>query len=175
MNASAATRQGWAPSLRSAAPGKKRAALALVPALAPAPAPVAPASRRSAGRAGAGVRSCTIDDQGRDQALRAAGLRLTTRGRWAVVITFMVLVMVVAGSLGLVLTEVVSAAVPNSPTPTKVVQVQPGQTMWQIAESAAPTADVRVTVDQIVKLNGLTNAGDLTAGDYIRVPAPNAR
>jgi Tfp pilus assembly protein FimV len=53
--------------------------------------------------------------------------------------------------------------------------VQPGQTMWQIAQDAAPTADVRVTVDQIVKLNGLTNAGDLAAGDYLRVPTPSGR
>ena len=163
MNASAATQQAWGPSLRAAAPEAKQS-LALVPA---------PTQARRTGSGG--VRSCTIDDQGRRQAIRAAGLRLTTRGRWAVVITFMVLVMVVAGSLGLVLTEVVSAAVPDGPTLTKVVQVQPGQTMWQIAQDAAPTADVRVTVDQIVKLNGLSNAGDLAAGDYLRIPAPGGR
>lgn len=161
MNASAATQQAWAPSFRAATPKVAR--------------PVAvPARRRSGGAAG-GVRSCAIDDHGRRQAIRAAGLRLTTRGRWAIVITFMTLVMVVAGSLGLVLTEAVSAALPDGPTPTKVVQVQPGQTMWQIAESAAPTADVRVTVDQIVKLNNLSNAGDLAAGDYLRIPVTSGK
>jgi len=37
--------------------------------------------------------------------------------------------------------------------PTTVV-VQPGDTLWTIAAAAAPDADVRITVDQLVALNG---------------------
>lgn len=150
MNATAATQQAWTPTLRAVAPRVAR-----------------PARGRT------GVRSCTIDDRGRLQALRAAGLRLTIRGRWVVAVTFVVLMMIVAGSIGLVVAEAVGAALADEPVRTKVVQVMPGETMWQIAESAAPTADVRATVDQIVELNGLSSAGDLDAGDYLRVPAPS--
>jgi hypothetical protein len=32
--------------------------------------------------------------------------------------------------------------------------VQPGDTLWTIAAAAAPDADVRITVDQLVALNG---------------------
>lgn len=153
MNATAATQRAWAPTLRAVAPAAR-------PVAVPGSAPV----RR------AGVRSCTIDDHGRRQALRAAGLRLTVRGRWVVGATFVVLMMIVAGSLGLVVTEAVGAVTADEPVRTKVVQVMPGETMWQIAEAAVPGADVRATVDRIVELNGLAGAGDLDAGDYLRVP-----
>jgi LysM repeat protein len=32
--------------------------------------------------------------------------------------------------------------------------VQPGDTLWSIAEAIAPDTDVRITVDQLVAING---------------------
>ena len=34
------------------------------------------------------------------------------------------------------------------------VVVQPGDTLWSIAAEVAPTTDVRITVDQLIALNG---------------------
>jgi hypothetical protein len=49
--------------------------------------------------------------------------------------------------------------------------VQPGETLWQIAESvAAPSQDVRDVVFDLVQLNELPDAG-LMAGQVIVVPA----
>ena len=48
--------------------------------------------------------------------------------------------------------------------------VQPGQTLWQIAEDLAPGADPRTTIALIVELNDLSGGG-LAAGQELRLPA----
>jgi hypothetical protein len=48
------------------------------------------------------------------------------------------------------------------------VVVQPGDTLWSIAEDIAPGTDVRVVVDQLVDLNG---SSPIVAGQELVVPA----
>lgn len=96
----------------------------------------------------------------------ASHLRLTARGRgvlWA-------LAAVVIASITLLGTQ----ASADGPTGAQEVVrhvVQPGETLWQIAESvAAPSQDVRDVVFDLVRLNELPDAG-LMAGQVIVVPA----
>ena len=47
------------------------------------------------------------------------------------------------------------------------VVVQPGDTLWTIAADVAPDADVRITVDQLIALNG---ASPIVPGQELVVP-----
>jgi len=47
------------------------------------------------------------------------------------------------------------------------VVVQPGDTLWSIAADVAPDADVRITVDQLIALNG---ASPIVAGQELILP-----
>ena len=47
--------------------------------------------------------------------------------------------------------------------------VQPGETLWQIAEAAVPSADPRETVAVIMELNDLESAS-VQAGQGLLVP-----
>ena len=53
------------------------------------------------------------------------------------------------------------------------VTVQPGDTLWSIAEEVAPGADPRDVVDAIIRLNALPS-GSLTAGQSLALPAEYA-
>ncbi len=98
---------------------------------------------------------------------RGAPLRLTRRGRLAVRVAAIVGVLAaVAVSVLLVVAAhagAVSARPPGSATGAgaagaagaHVIVVQPGDTLWGIAQRAAPGADPRVTIERIVRLNGL--------------------
>ena len=48
------------------------------------------------------------------------------------------------------------------------VVVQPGDTLWTIAADVAPDADVRITVDQLIALNG---ASPIVPGQELVLPA----
>ncbi|MFL6203993.1 MAG: LysM peptidoglycan-binding domain-containing protein [Acidimicrobiales bacterium] len=48
------------------------------------------------------------------------------------------------------------------------VVVQPGDTLWSIAGDIAPQADVRITVDQLVALNG---SSPIVPGQELVLPA----
>jgi LysM domain len=50
------------------------------------------------------------------------------------------------------------------------VVVEPGQTLWSIATAAAPSADPRQVVAQIMSVNSLSGAG-IYAGEQLWVPA----
>lgn len=123
---------------------------------------------RRAARARPGVRSCLLDARP-PVPERPAPVALTRRGRLVVVAAMVSLVLVVAGGGGLAVHRLV-AGPPAGPERVRQVQVHPGQTLWDIAHSAAPEADVRTTVDRIVELNGLSGAGDLRVGENLRVP-----
>jgi LysM repeat protein len=94
---------------------------------------------------------------------RPSSLRLTRRGRLAV----FVVGLLAALGVGTVATSAVMAD--SGPTPTRVVQVQPGQTLWSIATSIAHGGDVRDTMAQLERLNHLDSAG-LQVGQTLRVP-----
>ncbi len=55
------------------------------------------------------------------------------------------------------------------PTPYVKVSVKPGDTLWSIAESIAPTGDRRSLVADIVEINRLSTP-ELQAGQKIYIP-----
>jgi hypothetical protein len=99
-------------------------------------------------------------------------LRLTRRGRAlarsaalvAVVVLCIGLMLAATGAFG-------SAAAGTQPTApaTRMIVVQPGQTLWSIAGQVAPNADRRDTIARIVELNALANSS-VSAGARIAVP-----
>lgn len=98
----------------------------------------------------------------------ATGLRLTARGRVALVLvstSFLLLVVLFSGRL----TADAGASTLGQGPATATVVVQAGESLWQIARQVAPLADPRETVLAIRELNGL---GDSTvvAGQSIIVP-----
>ena len=85
---------------------------------------------------------------------RAADLRLTRRGR--VLLAAAALLAVLAfGLMGARLVHTRTAIPPSAPA---VVEVQPGDTVWSIAQRVAPQADTRAVVDAIVARNGLVGS-----------------
>ncbi|WP_199423764.1 LysM peptidoglycan-binding domain-containing protein [Actinotalea solisilvae] len=94
-----------------------------------------------------------------------ASLRLTRRGRlvvWALAVA-------VATGVGLS-AQSATADAPGAALPVETRVIAPGETLWQIAgEVAAPGADLRDVVAELVELNGLGDAG-LQAGQEILVP-----
>lgn len=92
------------------------------------------------------------------------GSRLTRRGRLVVTLIWVVLLALA------VLPFVQSAGGAEPGGRTIPVRIEPGDTLWQVARDAAPEADPRVLVDQIVELNGLRAGSDIRPGDTVQVP-----
>ncbi|MFZ2014906.1 MAG: LysM peptidoglycan-binding domain-containing protein, partial [Nocardioides sp.] len=58
----------------------------------------------------------------------------------------------------------------DQPEPTRVVTVQPGQTLWDVASAVTPSGgDVRSTMSHLEAINHLDSAG-LQVGQHLRVP-----
>ena len=98
---------------------------------------------------------------------RSPALRLTRRGR----------VVVLVGVLTLALALFTLFGAPAASTdhvrhvPATTVVVQPGQTLWDIAQSVAPHEDPREVIASIVDLNALSDPGAIRAGQPLHVPA----
>jgi LysM domain len=95
-------------------------------------------------------------------------VQLTRRGR------LVILIALVGVGIGLMLAltggfGAASAGSSPSGPATRTVVVQPGQTLWSIAEQVAPNADRRDTIARIVELNALPNSS-VSAGARIAVP-----
>lgn len=93
-------------------------------------------------------------------------VRLTRRGR-LVVFTAGLLVVLTLGVLwgsGSVATER-----PGTPEPTRVVQVQPGDTLYDLAADLETDGDINATVERIQDLNAL-DSSVLQAGQRLRIP-----
>jgi len=54
------------------------------------------------------------------------------------------------------------------------VTVMPGDTLWSIAETFAPTSDPRTVIHDIQKLNALSGTGALQVGQELAIPAAYA-
>jgi LysM repeat protein len=93
-------------------------------------------------------------------------LRLTRRGRVAVLLAALLTIAVLAVALGPSTTATGEA---GDPEPTQTVTVQPGDTLWKLATDANPNGDLRQTVDDIMRLNSLPTA-HLPMGSEIAVP-----
>ena len=114
--------------------------------------------------------------QGRaKQAQRAqqAPLRLTRRGRIVFIgvplILLAALILSFSGFLNAPAKAAESAA-GLSPTPTVTVTVQPGESLWAIAEAVAPERDPRDVVADIIQLNNL-EAGRVVPGQALFIPS----
>jgi LysM repeat protein len=94
-------------------------------------------------------------------------VRLTRRGQLVLILLFAALALTVLALVG-----PRSAAVPGDAKlePVRTVQVQPGQTLWDIARQTAPDQDPRAVVDAIVDLNALSDPGALQVGQRLGIP-----
>ena len=110
---------------------------------------------------------------GRPRAQRAPApvsttTRLTRRGR--LLVSLVALVLVVAGAVLLTGGGAALAGTDRPAVSHRQVTVQPGQTLWQIAERAAPGSDPRETVQRILDLNGLQTS-QVQVGTALLLPS----
>lgn len=96
----------------------------------------------------------------------ATPLRLTRRGRLLVTLLCSAVVLAVA----VVGARVAWADSSAAALATTQVTVLPGQTLWEIASTADPSADPRDAVIEIRDLNGLPDS-QVFAGQVLTVPA----
>src|SRR5262249_11528702 len=94
---------------------------------------------------------------------RRSTVRLTRRGRAVVFLVGLAVAMIA----GFVLATG-STATEHSES-TTVIQVGPGETLWDIAQSVAVKGHTGDMVEHIKELNGLSG-GALQAGEELRVP-----
>ncbi len=94
---------------------------------------------------------------------RPGSLRLTRRGRLVVFVASLV------AMLGVGLVAATGSLASDQPQQTRVVDVQPGQTLWDIAARATDGGDVRSTMAHIEAMNHLDSAS-LQVGQRLRVP-----
>ena len=103
----------------------------------------------------------------------APRLRLTARGRAVVAVLLAIPLVAIALALG-VNAGSATAIDEASAESFTWVNVEPGQSLWQLAETIAPEADPREVVAEIVALNQLPSA-DVQAGQLIALPPRYAR
>lgn len=92
-------------------------------------------------------------------------LRLTRRGR----------VVIIGAVLGLLFGAFVAfgpsvIATDEAGEQPATVTVHPGDTLWEIAGQVKSDGDVRDTVDSIIEMNDIDDAGDLPIGAELVVP-----
>ncbi|WP_022890869.1 LysM peptidoglycan-binding domain-containing protein [Agromyces italicus] len=96
-------------------------------------------------------------------------LRLTRRGR--VVFTTFAALPLIVWAFALVLGAGGAAAdVAGAGAALEYVTVDVGGSLWEIAESVAPSADPRDTIAEILRINGLDEA-TIVPGQRLAVPA----
>jgi hypothetical protein len=123
------------------------------------------------------TRRVSLDDffaaeyDGDDQRLevvqpRTSTIRLTRRGR------LVVLGAGLAAALGIGLLGASLAVAGDQPEQTRVVNVQPGQTLWDIASSAAARTGAGDTASMMSHLEALNHldSTSLQVGQHLRVP-----
>ena len=95
--------------------------------------------------------------------VRPSTVRLTRRGR------LVVLGLGLAATLGLAFYAASVSTANDHPEQTRVVTVQPGQTLWDLSARAAGGGDVRSMMSHLEAINHLDSAS-LQAGQHLRVP-----
>jgi len=96
-------------------------------------------------------------------------LRLTRRGRF-VITTLAAIPLLLVVALAVLNGGQASAGNTQGNVHFDTVTIQPGETLWQLAEETAPNADPRDFVQDVISLNALDGAG-LQAGEQIAIPA----
>lgn len=94
---------------------------------------------------------------------RPSSVRLTRRGR------LVVFGAAFAAVLGLGFVAATGSLASDQPEPTRVITVQPGQTLWDLAAAASHGGDVRATMSHLETLNHLDST-TLEVGQELRVP-----
>ena len=99
-------------------------------------------------------------------------MRLTRRGERVVAFGAVVLTLVAFYLVSVLVSGAVQASRTDSSVPvaTRTVTVAAGDTLWQIAVNAAPSADPRAVIDRIERLNALTPGATLQVGQTLVVP-----
>jgi len=127
----------------------------------------------SAGRRGLASPAVGIGSAGRGQQAKQAPLRLTRRGRFVFIgvplILLAALILSFSGFLNAPAKAAESAA-ELSLTPTVTVTVQPGESLWAIAEAVSPERDPRDVVTDIIQLNNL-EAARVVPGQALFIPS----
>jgi hypothetical protein len=98
----------------------------------------------------------------------APRLRLTSRGRFVFGVLAAIPVIAVAVFLGIG-ADGANATLDSGTTTFEYVSVEPGQSLWQLAEQVAPQADPREVVADILSLNNLPS-GDVQPGQELAIP-----
>ena len=150
----ASVTHGWRTSLEV----RNVSTLSISPAFAGRP--LGRPSARPSGRPSAGRR--------RPDASAGSSVRLTRRGRLTLVAFFVsviALLMLFLGSLA------AASQQEGSAPAVRMIQVQPGDTLYDIARAEAPSADVQQTIYDIEQLNSLPSA-DISVGQRLAIPMP---
>lgn len=98
---------------------------------------------------------------------RNASVRLTRRGRIVVLLAFLTAAVIVMMSLGGWATATRDGGTPEQ---VRIVEVQPGDTLYGLAGDIAEPGEIREMVHHIKELNSLPGSG-LVVGQKIAVPA----
>lgn len=98
----------------------------------------------------------------------APRLRLTKRGR-RVFTTLAALPLVIAAGAFVLNGGMANASGEASNAPIEYVTVEAGQTMWQLAEEIAPTADPRDVISDFAAYNQM--GGSIQPGQRLAIPA----
>lgn len=106
----------------------------------------------------------------RTPAAPARRLRLTRRGRLAVAVSATAVTVLLGLTVVPAVASGVASAFSAAPTTSTTVVVQPGQSLWQIAQAAAPAGDTASMVARIADANGITGADQLRPGQRLEVP-----
>ena len=105
--------------------------------------------------------------QRRPAAPAGSPARLTRRGR--LLVSLVALLLAITGAVLLTGGGAALAGTERPAVSHRQVTVQPGQTLWQIAERVAPGSDPRETVQRILDLNGLQTS-EVQAGTALQLP-----
>lgn len=96
-------------------------------------------------------------------------LRITRRGR--AVLTLLIAVPLAIGGAFAGVGAIGAAAGSQGSTATfQYVTVETGESLWQVAEAVAPTADPRDVIADILSLNNLSS-GEVQPGQRLAIPA----
>jgi hypothetical protein len=99
-------------------------------------------------------------------------LRLTRRGR-IVLTTLAAIPLLLIVAFAVLNGGQASAGNATANVHFDTVTIEPGETLWQLAEETAPNADPRDFVQDVISLNALDGSG-LQAGQQISIPAKYA-
>jgi hypothetical protein len=100
-------------------------------------------------------------------AVQSSAVRLTRRGRIAILVAALLTMAVLVVALSPSTTATGEA---GQPVATRTVTVHPGDTLWKLATEANPNGDIRKTVDDIMRLNSLVSASEFQMGSEVAVP-----